>query len=424
MQPIGDVDSLRAVEAVVIALHGEESLLRAAGFAVALEAQSLLGTLYGRRVSVIWGPGLNGRDGLLAAKELERRGARVRLVNALEAPAHLSGDDLVIDAAFGVGCSRPYVAPAVDSPVLAVDIPSGVDADSGGLLGEPLRATRTLALGALKWAHVDGEGANYCGEVRVASLGLDFPLRHGLLEENDLEGLAPREGHDYKWRHAVQVVAGSSAMPGAAELACRGALAGGASLVLTTPRPPTPADRLPTEVVRTHRVDPRVRALVIGPGLGPGSRRWLDDLPIPDHLPVVLDADGLRRKIIHRLRHHPLVITPHEGEFTRLTGRPLSPRRIPDVVDLAATLGCVVLLKGPRTVVADPDGRVRVITDSSPALATAGTGDLLAGVIGALLAYGYPPLAAASLGAELHGLSGRTWPLASDFLPVLQRRRG
>ena len=423
MKPIANVETLRRAEAALAQRVGHDALVRAAGFAVTLEAQSLLGTLYGRRVAVLCGPGTNGRDGRVSARELERRGAKVTVVEALEHPTRVGGVDLIIDAAFGVGCSRPYEPPRVDAPVLAVDLPSGVDADTGELLGEPLRATRTLALGALKWAHVDGPAASYCGDVALCDLGVEVPRDHGLLEPGDLEGLVPRAEDDHKWRHAVQVVAGSTPMSGAAHLACEGALAAGASLVLLLPRSPLRGET-PREVVETSSLSDRVSAFVVGPGLGPRARSWLSTLDWPRNVPMVLDADALRRRTVAHFSGRPLILTPHEGEFVRLNRRPLPPRRVPEVVDLAASLGATVLLKGPRTLVASPEGQVRVVVDSSPALATAGSGDLLAGTIGALLAYGHSPLEAAALGAELHGLAGATWPRASDFVEPLRRRRG
>ncbi len=415
MKPIVDVDTMRECDQRTLKVVGPDSLLRAAGFAVALEAHDLLGSLYGRRVALLCGPGLNGRDGRFAAHELIRRGARATVIEVREAPPRLTGVDLVIDAAFGIGCSREYLAPAVDAPVLAVDLPSGVDADTGELRGQPLHASRTLALGALKWAHVDGPAAPYCGEIRLARLGIHVPDTHGLLESSDLARVAPRSPSDHKWRHAVQIVAGSSAMPGAALLACQGALAGGASLVRLTPRTSLEGPVTPAEVIVSTEVDTRVQSLVVGPGLGPHARGWLETLTWPADAPVVLDADALRRRTIEIFRSHPVVLTPHEGEFTRLTKRPLGAQRIPAVQALARELNVVVLLKGPRTIIASPEGHVRVVVDSSPTLATAGSGDTLSGVIGALLAYGHTPFEAASLGAELHGLSGRTWPLASDL---------
>ena len=156
MIPILSTAAMREADARAVARHGQEALVRRAGTAVALEAQRLLGRCYGSRVAVLVGPGLNGADGRVAAARLAARGCRVDVLAVVDQPSELRDYDLVVDAAYGLGCSRPYVAPRVaqGTPVVAVDLPSGVDADTGSILGEPLRATVTVALGALKPAHL------------------------------------------------------------------------------------------------------------------------------------------------------------------------------------------------------------------------------------------------------------------------------
>ncbi len=409
MLPILSSAEMREADAREVARRGQAALVADAGTAVALTAKSMLGSCYGRRVAVIAGPGLNGADGRVAARWLSERGARVRVFDVGSEPPALVGYDLVIDAAFGLGCSRAYDAPRVGAtPVLALDLVSGVDADTGRVFGRSLAADVTLALGALKYAHVTGPAAELAGEVRLATLSIPCTPRDGVVEDADLAGVVTRAGDDHKWSHAVAVLAGSDLMPGAAALVCEGALAAGASMIRLASRGEVATLTLPVEVVRTSDVaiDPRCRAVVAGPGLGEGAPAWLEDRLASARVPVVLDADGLDRELISRRGEEAAwILTPHAGEFARLGGA-TSSNRLEDVRALAFATGCVVLLKGPTTIVAAADGRTRVVTSGTPALATAGSGDVLGGVIAALLAYGHDALSAAALGAHLHGRAG------------------
>ncbi len=410
MLPLLTTPEMRAADAAEVARRGQDALVRDAGTAVALVAQAMLGSPYGAHVGVVVGPGLNGADGRVAAARLAARGAKVRVYEVANQPGRLTGCDLVIDAAFGLGCSRAYDAPEVrDAPVLAVDLPSGVDADTGRVLGSPAPATVTLALGALKFAHVSGEAAALCGEVRLARLSIPCESPSGLVEDADLVALTRRERDEHKWRHALGVLAGSDLMPGAASLVAAGALAGGATMIRLSGRgDPTRWD-LPVEVVRVAEgaLDPRARALVAGPGLGPGAGDWLAPLLATLSVPVVLDADALDPALLARREPGAVwVLTPHDGEFARLSGHAPGADRVRAARELAASCGCVVLLKGPTTVVASPEGPVRVVTSGTASLASAGSGDVLAGLIGALLARGRDALSAASLAAHLHGRAG------------------
>ncbi|HVA52366.1 MAG TPA: NAD(P)H-hydrate dehydratase [Acidimicrobiales bacterium] len=404
---------MREADAKASGARGVDALVAAAGTAVALHAQRLLRSCYAKRAAVMVGPGLNGADGRVAAAWLKSRGARVDVLEWDHLPTRLNGYDLVVDAAFGLGCTRPFVAPAV-SPgtlVLAVDLPSGVDADSGEVLGEPMVADTTLALGALKPAHLAGPAQHLMGELHFAGLDIVTSFDDGLVVDDDLASLVAFHRDDHKWAHAVQAMVGSSLMPGAAELVLRGALAGGASMIRLESRGDVATlVRLPPEVVHsnTSGVDPRCRAVVAGPGLGPNAAEWLRERLGDVGCPVVLDADGLDRSLIDELspRDGSWVLTPHEGEFVRLSGQPLGPNRFDDVRELARTTGCVVLLKGPVTVIASPSGTLRVVTSGTPTLATAGTGDVLSGLIAATIARGHGPLDAAALAAHLHGRAG------------------
>lgn len=413
MIPILTTAEMREADAKATGQRGVDALVGLAGTAVALHAKRILRSCYGTRVAVIVGPGLNGADGRVAAAWLTSRGARVDLVPWDHMPALLVGYDLVVDAAFGLGCSRPFVAPkvSIETPVLAVDLPSGVDADSGELLGEPMVASATLALGALKPAHLTGPSAAIMGELHCAGLGIVEAFENGLLDDSDLAFLIQSDADDHKWRHAVQALVGSPLMPGAADLVVRGALAGGASMIrLASHGDIGSSVNLPPEVVHVSEptVDARCRAVVAGSGLGAGTAGWLRERIANLTCPLVLDADGLDRNLIDELspRDGSWVLTPHDGEFVRLSGEPLSSNRFDDVRALARATGCVVLLKGPTTVVASPAGTLRVVTSGTASLATAGTGDVLSGLIAATIARGHAPLEAAAMAAHLHGRAG------------------
>jgi len=427
--PILAAAQMRDADALAIEARGSDALVAAAGTAVALEAQAMLGSCYGSRVAVLVGPGLNGADGRVAAAWLRSRGTKVDVVEVATQPRELRGYALVIDAAFGLGCSRPYLAPRVDQAlVLAVDLPSGVDADSGAVLGAPMAADVTMALGALKPAHVSGPGVAFCGQLRFAALGIVQHFDDGLVEDGDLAALVSRDSSDHKWTHAIQVLAGSTLMPGAADLVVRGALAAGASMIRLSSRGEVaPLIDLPAEVVRSDEatVEKRSRCVVAGPGLGADCVEWLRERLVDVSMPVVLDADGLDRRLIDAAAsdEHRWVLTPHEGEFARLSGGATPDNRLEAVRSLARDTNCVVLLKGATTLIADPDGRVRVVRSGTPTLATAGSGDVLSGVIGATIARGHDPFVAAALAAHLHGRAGAALPVyasASDIPLALE----
>lgn len=446
MIPLLDTAQMRAADAAAVAEVGQDALVARAGHAVGRAARDLLGPLYGRRVVVLAGPGLNGADGRVAAEWLAGRGAQVRTIEVADAPKRLPRADLVVDAAFGIGLSRPFRAPDADesSLILAVDVPSGVDADTGEVLGHPMVADATIALGAMKRAHVTGPAFEFVGEVSCASLGIAAGGRDGVVEDGDLADFARSHRDDHKWRHAVLVVAGQEAMPGAALLATVGAQAGGASLVRVCVPGVKPGrmGELPAEAIRVPSsvaglrdlavtVSTRLHAVVVGPGLGrdPEIRAEVRALVRRARVPVVLDADGLHAVDVELLasRDDPtstVILTPHDGEYTALAGHEPGPDRIEAATSLACATRCLVLLKGPVTVVAAPDGATRVVRAGTPALATAGSGDVLAGLIGGALARGHRPLDAAALSAHLHGLAGRRLPrygTAHQLVPAVAR---
>ncbi len=441
-----------------------EILVERAGFAVAAAARDMMRGSYGRRVVVVAGRGNNGADGRVAARVLARRGASVMVVPAAELAggARLAPADLVIDAAYGTGLSRPYAPP--DSgpvPVLAVDIPSGLSGLTGqpvpedgqpGGAGEAVRADRTVTFAAEKPGLLLGVGPEYAGEVELADIGLRSLAEEAasiwLVTDRDVTRLWPHRAREaHKWLSAVEVVAGSAEMHGAPWLVTRGALRAGAGYVrLGIPGAPPGGGLPPGEQVSfplpqlgwAHDAAAgldRVKALVVGPGLGAdvaggaGLNSEVARLLMAAPVPAVVDADGIRAlgdldtvAAVTRTRGGPVVLTPHEGEFTRLVGRPPQADRIADVRAVAARSGAVVLLKGSTTVVASPEGDVRVVTSGSSRLATAGTGDVLSGTIGAFLARGVPALEGVALAAHCHGRAaglGRAEGLIASDLPDL-----
>jgi NAD(P)H-hydrate epimerase len=444
MLPVLTPDEMAAVDAA--APEPVEALIGRAGAAVAHAALDLLGGAYGRRIVVVAGKGNNGNDGRDAARRLERRGVRVQVIPAPDAPPVLPASDLVIDAAYGTGFRGEYVAPdPAGAPVLAVDIPSGVDGLTGQAAGRPVRATRTVTFAALKPGLLFHPGRALAGEVTVADIGLDVSgARVSVVEAADVAAWVPPRAPDaHKWRAALIVAAGSPGMTGAAHLAARAAYRADAGMV----RVATPGiehdPALPTEAVGIAvpaagwdavvlEELTRARALVLGPGLG----RRAPAVAAVHHLagsapvPLLIDGDGLSALGTHAAevmtRRGPdvaTVLTPHDGEFARLAGEPPGPDRIAAARGLAEAVGAVVLLKGPTTVVAHPDGRARLNLADDARLATAGTGDVLSGVIGALMAQGVDVFDAAAAGAWLHARAAREGParglVASDVVDAL-----
>ncbi|NND74718.1 MAG: NAD(P)H-hydrate dehydratase [Ilumatobacter sp.] len=417
---------------------------RAAG-AVARAAYGMLGGAYGRVVNVIAGPGNNGNDGRVAAELLRRRGIRVREFAASDCPHELPPADLVIDAAFGTGFHGTWTAPEIgDAAVLAVDIPTGVDALTGCADTGVLPADRTVTFQALKPGLLFGAGARLAGDVDVVDIGLDVSAAdQHLVEASDVAGWWPARAVDaHKWRAAVRIVAGSPGMTGAAALCAAAAARAGAGLVKLSVPGTEAAVR--EEVVQqlvgeTGWADDvladisRFGALVVGPGIGRAEGTVADVRTViaDATVPVVVDGDALFATAWDADGAAPLfenrgvgtVLTPHDGEYSLLTGALPDADRIAATRTLARDLGCTVLLKGPATVVADADGSVLVVAHGDQRLATAGTGDVLAGMIGAALAAGAPAVRAAAAAAWLHADTARSGPaegiLAGDLIEAL-----
>jgi len=452
VRPVVTVAEMRAADEAATRTVPESELVRRAGFRTAVGAIGLLGGAYGRRVTVLAGKGNNGNDGRVAAAVLERRGARVEVLDAAVPPARLGPCDLVIDAAYGTGFSGRYDAPEVPpgTRVLAVDIPSGVNGDTGEMPGRALPADETVTFAAVKPGLLMGEGSERAGRVRVVDIGVDVGRSAiGLVESADAGWLPRRPPTTHKWATAMAVVAGSPGMEGAAVLASRGAGRSGAGMVrLAVPGAGDRPGPWPIEAVRLSiphagwevavlEVLERCRALVVGPGLGrdEATQEAVRRLVARSPVPVVVDADGLfalgqgsraRDVVLGEGVDRPVVLTPHDGEYRRLTGRDPGADRIAAARRLADATGAVALLKGSLTAVAGPgpgpSPRVLLSTSGSAALATAGTGDVLSGVIGAFLARGMDATRAAALAAHVHGAAARLGPaegLLSGDLPDL-----
>ncbi|MGQ0680209.1 MAG: NAD(P)H-hydrate dehydratase [Actinomycetota bacterium] len=450
-------------------------LMERAGAACGRAAARMLGGTYGFRVLVACGKGNNGGDGFVVAEWLARRGAHCT-VALLAEPTELTGDalsaygratrvpgvrvfvgleerrlfraDLVLDALLGTGFRGTLcgaLARAADAigrsgaPVLAVDIPSGVDGGSGAVLGPAVRADVTVTMGALKTGLLLFPGAGLTGRIEVADIGIvpeALTTSLHLVSPEDAASLLPGRLPTAHKRSVgkVLVVAGARGMAGAAVLAARGALRTGAGLVrmalpesaalqagaqlqeaLTTALPEQDGRIGQGATQIACELAGQTDAVALGPGLGRGApvSTFVRDFLAAVNQPVVLDADGIAALGNDpeglRDRAGPTVLTPHSGELGRLLGieaAQVDADRIGRAVQAAQRTGCVVLLKGYRTVVARPDGVVVLVGAGGPVLATAGTGDVLTGVIAALMAGGVDPFDAAWAGACLHGAAG------------------
>ncbi|MGH9045592.1 MAG: NAD(P)H-hydrate dehydratase [Acidimicrobiales bacterium] len=441
---------MRETDAAALAHVSVEELVRRAGTAVAAKALQIMGGAYGRRVTVVAGKGNNGNDGRVAAGALAKRGARVEVLDAAHTDSAIPACDLVIDAAYGTGLAGAYTPPRVKDGqrVLAVDIASGVRGDTGEVPGGALFADHTVTFAALKPGLLMGEGPVHSGRVTVADIGVTIgEPSMALVEDADLS-LVPRRARDaHKWASGVCVVAGSPGMHGAAWLCARGASRAGAGMVRVALRESRDLG-LPIECVGfsvqegawaaqvLDELD-RCRALVIGPGVGrdEATAACVREVIARAQVPVVADADALfalgdaiRARQVIETSKRPVVLTPHDGEYSRLAGGAPGVDRIAAARTLAASTGAVVLVKGVLTAVASPQGCapstpvLLAETPGGPALATAGTGDVLSGVLGALLARGVQAALAAGLAAHIEGSAGsagKRWGLVSPDVPEL-----
>ena len=365
-------------------------------------------------------------------------------------PQAIGRPALIIDALFGAGLNRPAEGDPHDmieainangAPVLSVDLPSGINGTSAAVMGTAIRATETVAFFRRKPAHLLLPGRMYCGRVRVADIGIDADVL-AEIQPRTFENIpqvwrksfpVPRiDAHKYARGHAI-VVSGDIAATGAARLSARGALRAGAGLVtLASPREALAVNASALTAVMVRAIDTviefaelltdkRLNACVIGPGAGLGDRtRDFVLTALSAQRGLVLDADALTSfaqapdRLFEAIKasHDPqVVLTPHEGEFPRLfsdiSNKHPNRSKLERVRAAAERAGAVVLLKGPDTVVASPDGRAAIAANAPPWLATAGAGDVLAGIIGGLLAQGVPAFEAAGIGVWMHGEAAR-----------------
>jgi hydroxyethylthiazole kinase-like uncharacterized protein yjeF len=432
-------DAIRDAEAPLLASLPDGALMKRAAYglatAIVAELTTRTGGVAGRRVCAVVGSGDNGGDALWAATFLRRRGAAADAILLKPEHTHQKGlaafrnaggrivesvstaTDLVIDGVVGISASGPLrpdaaeVFAAVDDaaiPVVAVDIPSGIDVATGAITGPAVHAALTVTFGGLKPVHALAD----CGRVQLVDIGLDLPGTEVVgFEAGDVAGRWPVPGpHDDKYTQGVTgVMAGSSTYPGAAVLCTGAAVAATSGMVRYTGSAHSEVIAHWPEVIASPSpaAAGRVQAWVVGPGLGTdetgAAALWF---ALQTDLPVLVDADGLTILAAHpdllASRRAPTLLTPHAGEFARLAGGPPGDDRIGATRRLADALGATVLLKGNVTVVADPGGQVYLNPAGQSWAATAGSGDLLSGIIGALLAAGLPVAEAAAAGAFVH----------------------
>ena len=433
------------------------SLMERAGGAAARMAQTLCAPNV--TVLVCAGPGNNGGDAFVLARELHRRGRKV-VVHFPGAAAALPTDarvahrrcldagvairdtipsgayGLVVDGLFGIGLTRPISGKyaeliacinAFQGPVLALDVPSGLDTDSGGVLGCAVHATHTITFIVAKPGLYMQAGPDHCGTIHLDTLGLAEPTGSGaiLTRADYAEYLRPRLNNTHKGSHgSLAVIGGAQGMIGAAILAARAGLQLGAGRVFVGTMAPIAVDLGQAELM-LRGVDEALlhgTTLVVGPGLGLSnaaldvirritSTNWRNEAR--ESIPLLLDADALtligEHPVLARQlarRNAPTVLTPHPAEAARLLQcetAQIQADRVGNALKLAKTFNAAVALKGCGTVLAHPDGRWRINTLGNPGLASGGTGDVLAGMTGALLAQGWPAWEAMCAAVQLHG---------------------
>ncbi|MFN2468152.1 MAG: NAD(P)H-hydrate dehydratase [Gaiellaceae bacterium] len=424
--------------------HDIQELMRRAGAAVASEALRRFPDA--RSFVAVCGGGANGGDGRIAVERLRAEG---REAQAVEVPAgSLPPADVLVDALFGTGFSgepREAAASMIDAingsgaPILAVDLPSGVDASTGEVGGAAVRADVTVTFHGPKVGLVIGPGRYHAGAVVVADIGLaPAETEHRLVTAEILKLVPRRRPTDNKYSAgSVLVVGGAPGLTGAVCLAAEAAFRADAGYVaVAVPAPSLPVvearllEAVKGDVADVFDLAERASALALGPGLGrgPEQRRLVRGLLASTGLPAVVDADALDG-FEPVQREAPTVLTPHAGELGRLLDEDsdwVSAHRLEAARRCAREFDAVCLLKGADTIIAGPDGRALVYADGPPGLATAGTGDVLTGVTAAFLAKGMPALEAAAVGAAACGTAASLAPqqaglVASDVIRLLPR---
>jgi hydroxyethylthiazole kinase-like uncharacterized protein yjeF len=444
MRSAHTVEQVRDAEQALMARLPEGVLMQRAAAGLAYAVVDFLGRAYGSRVLLLVGSGDNGGDALYAGALLARRGVQVRALLLSPDKAHAGGldalraaggrvvssvadvgdPDVVVDGIVGIGGrgglredAAAVVSELGDVPFLAVDTPSGIDVDTGQLSGPHVRAEVTVTFGTHKIGHLVDPAAMACGAVHLVDIGLHLPAPAvTALQEADVRVMLPRPSPDAQkyTRGVVGVRAGSEQYPGAGVLCVSGA---GAGLVGMVRYVGEAADLVRASHPEVVVGEGRVQAWVIGSGGGASAEQALAD-SLADKVPVVVDADGLLH--VDEPLGVPALLTPHAGELARMLGverEEIEAEQLRFAREAAATYDAVVLLKGRHTLVAAPDGRVHATTVGPAWLATAGAGDVLAGLCGALLAAGLSPFDAGSMGSWLHGaaaaLAGHDGPVTA-----------
>lgn len=404
-RPILTAAAMRAAEEAAIAGGTSvEALMERAGEALAEAVYRFAGPM---PVLVLAGPGNNGGDGRVAARHLAARGVEVRTVSLDEMAESTEAAPLLVDALFGTGLKRP-LEPSVSKELfrltgqarlrVACDVPSGVDSDSGAELSAVPAFDMTVTFGALKPAHRLQPAMGKCGRIVLADIGIDADASWFEIGEPALPALDPC-GHKYS-RGLVHCLAGT--MPGAIALAATAAARSGAGYVRVSTS--KPIEGMPASIVQTGGADlndERIGCILVGPGLGDIPQ--VLTLALTSKAPKVIDADAIALvEDPARLKGHDAILTPHAGEFEKLFGTSKGSKAERSLA-AAEACGNVVVFKGPDNLVASPDGRLGFAPPAPAWLASAGTGDVLAGIIAALRARGMPSFEAACAGVWIHG---------------------
>ena len=434
MLPVYDVQQMREMDARLAAASSLDAVIARAGYGIALLAVKMLGDAYGKRVSVLAGKGNNGNDGRAAARVLTAWGAKAEVLDYPDVDAtRLAGADLVIDAVFGFGYRGdfPGIGAPPGVPLLAVDVPSGLEAASGRAAEATRAADVTLSLVGLKAGQLLGDGPALMGETYLYRLVGELPeveTSGRLVEPEDIR-MARRSIASHKWSTGLAVLAGSAGMMGAAAFASAAALAGGAGIVHLLTEDPSSANLAMASLASgTVSVSARFtgsgwepepdlsryKAIIIGPGRGKRAGAELSVLARRYAGPVVVDADAItaiasdpRLAGLIAERSGPTVLTPHGAELSRLAKALDSGTDHDSLARLAARGGFHLLVKGYPTRVYTPSGGFLAIPANGPALASAGTGDVLAGLRGARLAQGGDIEAAICEAVVAHGLAAQ-----------------
>lgn len=456
-------EAMRSAESNVMDIYkvNEELLMEIVATRFADKILELFGDIRGKRFLVFAGKGKNGGDAIAIARHLILEGAEVNVFlikdkderlssitqlqldrlkevcpkSVIDSTLEIPRGDFLIDGLFGTGFKgelrEPYSSTvnymnSLGIPIISIDVPSGLDASTGKVSNECVRANYTFTLGLPKLGLFVYPGADFVGKVHIINLG--FPLdrfvkrEYELINEDLVKAILPfRKPDSHKGTYGrVGIIAGSSNYPGASILVTKGALASGAGLVtlFVTPDMYQMLHSIDPEVIlypRENWIDllPDLSSLVLGPGIGRRDASFISDIINTSKAPIVLDADGLNSIVgsvdVLKSSPVPIVVTPHPGEMARLIGRDIGfvqSNRLEVAINFSKKYGVITILKGARTIISSPDGIAYINPTGNPSMATGGMGDVLSGLIGGFIARGLSPLSASILGVYIHGLAG------------------